>query len=912
MCKFSGLHDPEYEKVAGEISRHIERLQKELRIEEENFLSSLETLGCFAMKHVKIVKEKEKGTLEWLYTVGASPSIDTNMNGPVTPDQSLSLKQWLASGPKDKLFWITGPPASGKSTAMKNILESPKTMRFLSMDTTNSRPWHHIGLFVTNRGAQEQQRWQPMLHGLLLQLLRKQPALTRDLMAYLSDRGPEKQEAGRSSFDPAEKAYEWSTELVMEAIRYCKISLKSSFNALLLVDGLDELEKMRSDTAEHLVDFLKELAAEGNDGVTMSFKVCVSCRSEQEFRDSLSDAWCLQMHEHTGQDIEGYVFTKLYQTAPFRNDPRSPILRQLIRHISDHARGVFLWVTIATGLVTEAIEHRNETDELLDYLSDPSKELEALFELILTRIEPRLRRRAYIMFEVVLRARRPMTVLELLMITRVVESWLERREYEWPELGPSGSGITDFGDARRMKGQIIACCKCMLEVSQRDGSDPSQGTVQLLHQKARDFLLGPGRLDLLFESGTAERRPSRPGRTHRGNGHAYTLLFARECLRAPERLPRELKDVFNIPEEVCFHAPGLEHTLGQADPDTFFQLLDEIDRLASGSLRGGEAWPPAAAAAASAGDWHFTFPALAVSRDMRRYVARRLGPARDRNVVSVNRSQGRPLLHFAVHTAGESPKPDMARFLLERGADVHATFQGRTAIQSLYLGDAMANAEPLLSTLGVLLEHKANPNSRYWPDLVAGERRRWWPLMQLVARERHIGMAARIAIMKLLHRHGADVNGKDSTGLTLLDVLYYKGDALPPAEWDWLLGSAGAKITKKMVDRTFYDSSQLVDGQERQDSPPRRRARFLFSRRLRARFRGLARDRTDPDSPLGPASDLAGADESRGRFGLCEGHGSHDALTTLSQRKYRRKKWYYDDAAAQARKLRPDWFAHDK
>jgi GTP1/Obg family GTP-binding protein len=51
---------------------------------------------------------------------------------------------WLQS--ESKMFWVSGKPASGKSTLMKYIITSPETLEYLEEWKPNVRLLHHFFL----------------------------------------------------------------------------------------------------------------------------------------------------------------------------------------------------------------------------------------------------------------------------------------------------------------------------------------------------------------------------------------------------------------------------------------------------------------------------------------------------------------------------------------------------------------------------------------------------------------------------------------------------------------------------------------------------------------------------------------------------------------------------------------------
>lgn len=55
----------------------------------------------------------------------------------------------------------------------------------------------------------------------------------------------------------------------------------------------------------------------------------------------------------------------------------------------------------------------------------------------------------------------------------------------------------------------------------------------------------------------------------------------------------------------------------------------------------------------------------------------------------------------------------MTKFLLDLGADVNATFDGKTPLESIVPWEANASGQPHLSVAKILLEYGANVNGRF-------------------------------------------------------------------------------------------------------------------------------------------------------------------------------------------------------
>ncbi len=846
-----------------------------------------------------------------------------------------NLESWLLSKQRGDIFWITGRPGSGKSTTMKFLLENPKTTHLLAqtgepnepiMPATGQRGWCLVGLFITNRGAEQQRQWEPMLFGLLYQLLQARPALIQRVMPMVEKirwKDAQAGSAGRDGHhdDGESVIYNWTRSNVEEVLLHCTTQANYPIKALVVIDGLDELETQED--ARQAVSFLKNLAFQPATSLH-TFKVCFASRSEKLFMNLLKDGKRVEMHENTQDDIRLHVWDRLCLNPRFRGQDDRAIKRELqplMDLVCKHAHGVFLWAASVASLADARLSDYDTMDEVKKAVAELPTEMSDLYRHMLGRIDPRLRNKAYFMLEIVLRARQPPTLLELFLAVQVAESNLSGRPTPWEHNLP---GANDLLDPSRLQSQLLVSCKCFLEVVQhaslnrmslidwdsglervdsysgsvhqssyreseagleladlrpstfertlhtqyrdyddRPTLDPARAVVQLLHRTAKDFLLDKNALDkrVLDELFTSPRAAGGVScEKPPGNGHVYILQFIRAFQLLPANVCVQLRVSPDIMREVRYHAPKVEGTLDVAEVKDYFPLLDDIDRQVLDPT-----WANHMRNGVREVSWGVTFPAFAVSAGMVGYITYLIAKADNDDDLDhfLNGKSGRPLLHFAAYEANQPPRPAMADLLLRSGANINLRFDGKTAIESLSFDEF---SEPLYEMYSVLLKHGAEANSRHFFDGVSLSP--WYPLLHLAA---HCPNASRnvprraIELMRLLIRKGADPNKVDSRGSAFTEALYYNDSPLPQVEWEWLLRK-GAKITIGIINET--KSAWGGKG---------------FSNRF---FVGLC------------ARSLPGQRQRQGPR----------AFAILNHRDFRRREWYEEDAAEEAERLRPGWF----
>jgi hypothetical protein len=182
-----------------------------------------------------------------------------------TPEESsrpsVRFREWLESKVVENPFWITGKPASGKSTLMKSICNEPQVQKHLAV-------WSGEFRLLTCRayfwypGSSEQKSQLGLLRTLLSQLLHQRRDLCRHIVArrYLYFHL-----AGVDAPDPPK---DWTLDEIQDLITRILSRIEGTGRVAMFVDGLDELDGNH----EELVSFLKTLHSH------FRIKLCVSSR----------------------------------------------------------------------------------------------------------------------------------------------------------------------------------------------------------------------------------------------------------------------------------------------------------------------------------------------------------------------------------------------------------------------------------------------------------------------------------------------------------------------------------------------------------------------------------------------------------------------------------------------------------
>ncbi|KAJ0422247.1 hypothetical protein BJY00DRAFT_311307 [Aspergillus carlsbadensis] len=250
-----------------------------------------------------------------------------------------SFRKWLTSQ-ANTVFWITGVPASGKSTLMK-FVTGHDSLRSLLERWAPSGKFYIARFYFWNPGSRTQKSRVGLLRSLLFQLLHDRPDLVSEAasrrLLYFSI-------AGNEAESP-----EWEWEELCESLVNLACRLRAEeVKIVLFIDGLDEYEGYAENNVDSLrktdemVQFLMDL--QRNYGV----RLCVSSRPLNYFRDKFKDCPSLAMQQLTQPDIDRYIDVRLESSQAVQDmkaaDPEE--VERLIRDLKSKAQGVFLWVIL--------------------------------------------------------------------------------------------------------------------------------------------------------------------------------------------------------------------------------------------------------------------------------------------------------------------------------------------------------------------------------------------------------------------------------------------------------------------------------------------------------------------------------------------------------------------------------------
>ncbi|GAB7346814.1 hypothetical protein MBLNU459_g1911t1 [Dothideomycetes sp. NU459] len=228
---------------------------------------------------------------------------------------------WL-SGP-EKLFWVRGKPASGKSTLMNYVSKSPETKKLLNK-LWNGRKYVTISFFFDWRRKKEIAN---SFKGLLLMLLYRLVQDVSDLAKAIKEKFPEWREI--------EQCYDWPLSELQRIIEYAVSSCEMPL--AVFVDGLDEYDGDMIELARYLEQFV-------NLG---RIKLCIASRPDQTFRRFFESYLRMDMQEYNLPGLTLFVSLTLRDARITSDSGWTGELQAVADSIAKKAEGVFLWARYA-------------------------------------------------------------------------------------------------------------------------------------------------------------------------------------------------------------------------------------------------------------------------------------------------------------------------------------------------------------------------------------------------------------------------------------------------------------------------------------------------------------------------------------------------------------------------------------
>ncbi|KAI1126995.1 hypothetical protein F5Y10DRAFT_278419 [Nemania abortiva] len=412
------------------------------------------------------IENRSQHTFEWIFE-----------------DHDLGFTTWLHSGAD--FYWISGKPASGKSTLLKFIVQDPRMTKLLGNLKLEEGPIIAT-FFFHHRGSALQKSLEGLMRSILVQMLKQRHELAvlfnPIFEASCGTTFPIQDLEKKEQFKPQLERFVWTERSIWRALQFVLHQRIFELSVCCFFDALDEYDG----TPEVVSNLLDNMLQESHQGKT-TLKICFTSRPWEVFIKSFQSYPGIRIHEHTESDIRKFC----YHTIDL--EPSVNILKHLVPDVINNANGVFLWAKLALSDLSYAADSVKTVEELRKILRDLPKELHVYYEEIVARCPTNLREKAYALMELVTRSYKPLLVSQALLIL----SCSDFTNYEMCQ-----ASIMSTSPEAKI---ISIACGGLLELN--------QDRVQLMHQTVREFVLRPQFKTLILRN---------LAKFQHENGHSFT------------------------------------------------------------------------------------------------------------------------------------------------------------------------------------------------------------------------------------------------------------------------------------------------------------------------------------------------------------------------------------------------------
>ncbi|TGO14098.1 hypothetical protein BTUL_0058g00230 [Botrytis tulipae] len=362
----------------------------------------------------------------------------------LTKSEYLSWNDVSKRQDHEGFFWIKGNPGTGKSTLMKLLFEEAK------LKTTGDSLKITLSFFFLARGTIEERTTTGLYRSLLHQLFEKMIEL-RDSLEWMTADGARGIERNG-----------WSEPALKQTLAHA-IAKLGTRSLMLFIDALDECDQKQ---ASGMVSFFEELC-ELAEVSQVSLQICFSSRHYPTI--VIQKGMELTLEDEIGHmdDIQNYIKSKLRLGKSKQAEAlRSEILQK--------SSGIFLWVVLVLDILnSEYTSGSISIKKISERLNEIPPGLNDLFEMILKRDGENLEE-LQLCLKLILFTNRPLKPHELYFATQI-------------GIDEDCTGFWDQEDVNidQMKLFVRSSSKGLAEVTKNKASD-----VQFIHESVRDFLLG--------------------------------------------------------------------------------------------------------------------------------------------------------------------------------------------------------------------------------------------------------------------------------------------------------------------------------------------------------------------------------------------------------------------------------------
>ncbi|KAF4986068.1 hypothetical protein FDECE_16146 [Fusarium decemcellulare] len=394
-----------------------------------------------------------------------------------------AMLSWLESG--NGVFYISGKAGSGKSTLMKYLAQDPVTRERLN-DWAGKAGKHLIfaEFFFWRPGVPLQKQIEGLYRGILWEILRNRPALTQKVFSDLWKSSSQVFEYRGEGRAPQLAELEAAFDILIR-----DPGVLSEHRVCLFIDGLDEY------TGDYWK--LSKLLSKWCD--SDDIKICASGRPHNEFLRVFAasdEATWFTLHDLTRLDMLRFVHDELNKDERYTEAwQANPQYEDLIIEIVDGADGVFLWVRLVLNDLLVAIGNSCSLAQLLHRLKEAPRDLNALFQQMLNRVDKAERARLARTF-LILQLNVNVTGKSSVYAQAVLDDLEDEPRLEQQlldgSLGPFISPSEGAAKCFQMGRRLIGRGQGLLEIQEYEWQQiPLRDRVHFVHRTLVDYLQEP-------------------------------------------------------------------------------------------------------------------------------------------------------------------------------------------------------------------------------------------------------------------------------------------------------------------------------------------------------------------------------------------------------------------------------------
>ncbi|KAK2788180.1 hypothetical protein FQN53_004065 [Emmonsiellopsis sp. PD_33] len=352
LTKFANREDPNYRNVKNVLRRLVHKI-KELRMPGREPQKLINPFPAASLDHILGIKHDgddlenfrqrtQPGTCHWIL-------------------QRKTFWDWIDGiGNSLTVFWLTGLPATGKTTLSSYIID------YLNQDDGHGTCQYHF--FQTEQ--HDTRTISYFLRSLAFQIAEKH-AIFQDMLLDLH------QETGILF---ASQKYNLIWEKVFEGLLF---RLKFEEPLIWVLDGLDEAENPAA-----LISLISKIKA------VASIKVLLISRQTKDLSAALNLVGCPVYREEiqvrdTAEDIKLFVETIVHQALPASQE-REIVIKDLLSKSS----GNFLWVKLALDRIKDNWHTKDDIERALTEIPEGMKSMYERMTEIIAKQPSRLSRMA--------------------------------------------------------------------------------------------------------------------------------------------------------------------------------------------------------------------------------------------------------------------------------------------------------------------------------------------------------------------------------------------------------------------------------------------------------------------------------------------------------------------------------------